>query len=90
MCNIPIGKRGRILAGRHTGWDIVVLPDGVNSDSYLILYINPNANEGFDDWAIDLDMVRSYLEDIDVDWLFFEGTPQANYYASWLDPTAPK
>ena len=82
MSAVPIGKRGRILAGKHAGWDIFVEPDGVDTGSYLILYINPNANEGFDDWAINVDLLQLILDDMEVDWSFFDGKPEANYHTA--------
>lgn len=66
---IPIGKKGKILAGKQlVGWDIFVQDDKIDSGGYLILYNKDN--EGYDDWVVDKEeLERLFIhEGYKVEW----------------------
>jgi hypothetical protein len=63
--NIQIDKRGVIIAGeKYEGWYIRIEPAGKEEQEnppYLILYVNPNKDEGYDDWVENRESLEDFM-----------------------------
>ncbi len=70
--DIPIGKIGKILAGKELGRYVKIVDDEADTGGYLILtWNNPDTGEGFDDWVENRANLVSYIRECGwlIEWL---------------------
>jgi hypothetical protein len=72
--NVKIGKKGKILTGKHAGWYVLVEDDSSNTGGYLILTssdVTFKRGEGFDSWVENVEQIEHFLKSAEwkIDWL---------------------
>ena len=66
---MSIARKGIIVTGEYSGWEIVVAADRDGYTGGYYLYLNKNNVEGFDYWFEHEAELQAQLVDFEVKWV---------------------
>lgn len=68
---IPFDKEGYIVDGIMKGFYIKIIFDKEETGGYYVFYsknFKDKTAEGYDEWYLDIKVIESLLNEIDVEW----------------------